>query len=199
MESFLFDCGEESIMSLIKCLILGCVLSVVTFFYVSPTRTLAQTRQPAESAQGDRDQTLQQLLTEVRELRLAIQRATVNNTRFQMLIERVRIQQGHVDVLSRQLEDVLSPVAEMRTRKAQLEQVIKDAENLLDRTAELNAHAELESRIKIMKINLASLAQEEERLRNREAALDTELQAAQSKLNELNSQLDALMSDLKGP
>ena len=186
-------------MSLIKSLILGCVLSVVTFFYVSPTTTVEQARKPAESAQGDRDQTLQQLLTEVRELRLAIQRATVNNTRFQMLIERVRIQQGHVDVLSRQLEDVLSPVAEMRTRKAQLEQVIKDAENLLDRTAELNAHAELESRIKVMKINSASLSQEEERLRNRGAALDTELQAAQSRLNELNSQLDALMSDLKGP
>ena len=186
-------------MSLIKGLTLGCVLTVVTFCCVSPARTFAQTRNPADSAQADRDQTLRQLLTEVRELRLAVQRATVINTRFQMLIERVRIQQGHVDALDRQLEDVISPVAEMRTRKAQVEQVIKDSESLLDRTTDLNAHAELESRIKVMKINSASLAQEEERLRNREAALDTELQAAQSKLNELNSQLDLLMSELKGP
>jgi hypothetical protein len=34
---------------------------------------------------------------------------------------------------------------------------------------------------------------------NRETALDTELQAEQSKLNELSGQLDALMSEMKGP
>ncbi|HAF12145.1 MAG TPA: hypothetical protein DCK93_09740 [Blastocatellia bacterium] len=78
-------------------------------------------------------------------------------------------------------------------------QQIKSAEDQLDRTAELNAHAELESRITVAKGNLTRLTQEEERLRNREAAIDTELQTAQAKLNELNGQLDALMSELKVP
>jgi chromosome segregation ATPase len=186
-------------MSIIKTLILGSLLSIVTFGCVAPTTTLAQARNAAESALGDRDQTLRQLLTEVRELRLAIQRATVSNTRFQMLIERVRVQQGHVDVLSRQLENVRSQVAGMRAEKPQMEQQIKDAEELLGRTPEPNAQADLESRIKAGKSSLTRLAQEEERLRNREAALDTELQASQSRLNELNGQLDALMSDLKAP
>jgi len=80
-----------------------------------------------------------------------------------------------------------------------MEQQIKDAEELLGRTPEPNAQADLESRIKAGKSSLTRLAQEEERLRNREAALDTELQASQSRLNELNGQLDALMSDLKAP
>jgi len=70
--------------------------------FVAPTRTLAQTDKPGESAKGDGDQTLKQLLTEVRELRLAVQRATIGNTRFQMVIERVRVQQAHVDAVSRQ-------------------------------------------------------------------------------------------------
>src|SRR5713226_4516100 len=186
-------------MSLAKSLTLGCALCLVTFCYVSPTRVQAQTNKPADSAQGDRDQTLKQLLTEVRELRLAVQRATVSNTRFQMLIERVRVQQAHVDVLSRQLENVHSQVAEMKAAKPQMEQQIKDAEDLLDRTPDPNAHADLESRIKGGKASLSRLAQEDERLRNRETALDTELQAAQAKLNELNGQLDTLMSELKGP
>ena len=186
-------------MSFMKCLTLGCVLGLVTLCFVSPTRTLAQTNKPADPVQGDRDQTLRQLLTEVRELRLAVQRATVNNTRFQMLIERVRVQQAHVEALSRQLESIHSQVTDMRTAKPQMEQQIKDAEDLLDRTAELNAHADLESRIKAAKGNLARLTQEEERLRNREAAIDTELQTAQAKLNELNGQLDALMTELKVP
>src|SRR5713226_4594742 len=186
-------------MSLVKSLTPAFVLCLVTFCCVSPTGAQAQSNKPAGSVQGDRDQTLQQLLTEVRELRLAVQRATVSNTRFQMLIERVRIQHGHIDALSRQLENIHSQVADMRAAKPQMEQQIKDAEDLLDRTTEPNAHAELDSRIKGGKANLARLAQEDERLRNRETAIDTELQAAQAKLNELNGQLDSLMSELKGP
>jgi len=184
-------------MSVIKPLTLGFALGLVMLCSVSPIRAQAQTNKPADSAQGD--QTLKQLLTEVRELRLAVQRATVSNTRFQMLIERVRVQQTHVDALSRQLESFHSQVAEFKATKPQMEQQIKDAEDLLDRTPDPSAHADLESRIKGGKANLVRLAQEDERLRNRETALDTEWQGAQAKLNELNGQMDALMSELKGP
>src|SRR5258707_4230691 len=186
-------------MSFVKRITLGCVLGLASICFATSTRTQAQTNKPAESVPGDRDQTLKQLLTEVRELRMTVQRATVSSTRFQMLIERVRVQQAHVDALSRQLENIHSQVAEMKAEKPQIEQQIKDAEDLLDRTPDPNAHADLESRIKGGKANLARLAQEDERLRNRETAVDTEMQAAQAKLNELNSQLDALMSELKVP
>ena len=87
----------------------------------------------------------------------------------------------------------------MKAAKPQMEQQIKDAEDLLDRTPDPSAHADLESRIKGGKANLARLTQEDERVRSRETALDTEVQAAQAKLNELNGQLDSLMSELKGP
>ena len=183
----------------IKYLTLGFVLCVVAFSYGAPCRVLAQTVKPADSAQADRDQTLQQLLTEVRELRLAVQRAMVSSTRFQMLIERVRAQQAHVDGLSRQLESVRSQAAEMKAVKPQMEQQIKDAEEMLDRTPDPNTHSDLESRIKVVKANLARVSQEDERLRSRETAIDTELQSAQSQLNELNSQLDLLMNGLKEP
>ena len=183
----------------VKLLTLGCLLCLVAFSYVAPSRVLAQTAKPAESAPADRDQTLQQLLTEVRELRLAVQQAMVSSTRFQMVIERVRVQQAHVDALSRQLDSVRSQAAEMKATKPQMEQAIKDAEDKLDRTPDPNAHSDLESRIKNVKGNLARLTQEDERLRNREAAIETELQSAQSQLNEVNSQLDLLMNRLKEP
>src|ERR1700730_926888 len=134
---------KEKIMSFMKRLTWGCVLGLLALCIASPGRTQAQTNKSAESVQEDRDQTLQQLLTEVRELRLAVQRATVSNTRFQMLIERVRVQQAHVDALSRQLENIHSQVAEMKAAKPQIEQQIKDAEDLLDRTPDPNAHAEV--------------------------------------------------------
>ena len=186
-------------MSVMKISTWACALCLVAFCFIAPATTLAQNNKPGESMQVDRDQTLKQLLTEVRELRLAVQRATFSNTRFQMLIERVRVQQSHVDALSRQLENVHSQVADMKASKPRMEQQIKDAEDSLDRMTDPNARADSESFIKVVKANLARLTQEDERLRSRETALDTELQAAQAKLNELNGQLDALMSELKGP
>ena len=67
-------------------LIIGCTLSMA-FCFISPTRASSQTKPVNPPA--DQDQVLQKLLSEVHELRLAVQRATANSTRFQMLIERL--------------------------------------------------------------------------------------------------------------
>ena len=184
-------------MSFVKGLTSAFLLCLVTLCFISPTATLAQNNKPAESVQGD--QTLKQLLVEVHELRIAVQRATVNNNRFQMLIERTRVEQTHVDSLRHELEAVRSQLSDFQAMKPRMQQQIKDAEDGLDRVTDPNPHADLEARIKTMKADFARIGPEEERLRNREAALDTELQAAQAKVNELNGQLDALMSELKGP
>ena len=184
-------------MSITRNLIIGCVLSFIAFCFISPTRAHSQTKTAVTPA--DQDQTLQKLLNEVHELRLAVQRATANSTRFQMLIERTRLQQARVETLTRQLENIHSQAADLKAARPQLEQQIKDAEEQLDRTPEPNAHADLESRIKAAKANLARMTQEEERLRNRETGSDGQLQTEQMKLNELNTQLDVLMNELKGP
>ncbi len=78
-------------MSFMKNLTLALVLYLVTLCCASPKSAQTQGNKPAESTQGDRDQTLKQLLTEVRELRQAVRRATVVKTRFQMLIGRVSV------------------------------------------------------------------------------------------------------------
>jgi len=74
-------------------------------------------QQACRSSTGDRDQILKQLLTEVRELRLALQRATVSSIRFQMLIERARVEQGQVDSLSGQLVSVRSQLTKLKLKK----------------------------------------------------------------------------------
>jgi hypothetical protein len=56
-------------MSFVKGLTLGFLLCSVALCFISPTAPLAQNNRPAESAEGDRDQTLKQLLVEVHELR----------------------------------------------------------------------------------------------------------------------------------
>src|SRR5258707_7827463 len=175
-------------MSFVKGLTLAFLLCLVALCFIPPTATLAQNNKPAESVQGDRDQTLKQLLVEVHELRIAVQRATVNNNRFQMLIERTRVEQTHVESLRRELEGVRSQLSDLQAMKPRMQQQIRDAEDSLDRVTDPNPHADLEARIKTMKPDFASIAPEEERLGNREAALAREFQPTQAKLNELNSQ-----------
>src|SRR3984893_3961994 len=121
---------KEKIMSFMKRLTLGCPLGLVTLCFVASTKTQAQTNKP-ESAKGDGDQPLKHLLTEVRELRLAVQRATVSNTRFQMLIERVRVGQVQVDSLSRQLVSVRSQLTKLKAEKVELAPHMKDLEDRL--------------------------------------------------------------------
>ena len=171
----------------------------MTIFLGCASSTFGQTRSSATNAQADSDQTLKQLLTEVRELRIALQRASFNNSRFQMLIERLRVEQTHVDSMRRDLEGVRAQLSELQTVKPRLEQQLKEAQDELDRTTDPSAHSSVESRIQDLKTNLARFATELERLRGRETALDSEFQSAQAKLNELNSQLDALMNEMKAP
>ena len=185
-------------MSRSKTLVFGCVLSVLTFCYGSPTTVQAQMNQP-DAFQSNYDKTLQQLIAEVRELRLAVQRATFSHTRVQMLIERLRLQQSTIDSVGRQMDMVRAQLADLRSAKPQIEQQIKETEELLERTTDPNGRLDMESRIKSIKARLARLAPEEDRLRNREVTLESELQNLQAKLNELNSQLDALFSEMKAP
>ena len=186
-------------MSVLNKLMLGCAACVVMFCFISPMTTVAQTNKPAESVDTIHEKTLQQLLAEVRELRLAVQKATVTHTRFQMLIERVRIEQTHVDASVRQIENLRAQIADMRNAKPQFEQQVKDAEEMLERATDPNARAEIETSVKSMKAQVVRFGQEEERLRSREAALETELQSSQAKLNELNAQLDAFINEMKAP
>ena len=185
-------------MSFVKRVTLGCVLGLAAICFATSTRTQAQTNKAGESARGFSDQTLKQLLTEVRELRLAIQRATVSNTRFQMLIDRVRVGQGQVDSLSRQLVSVRSQLTKLKAEKVELAPHMKDLEDRLGQSSG-DEHAKIERTLKEFKSWLESKAAEEQQQVEAEADLSMRLQVEQSKLNELNTQLDKLMSELKGP
>lgn len=183
----------------LRTLVFGSFLFILTFCYGSAQAIQAQTNQPVEPAQSNYDKTLQQLLAEVRELRLAVQRATFSHTRVQMLIERLRLQQNNIDGVVRQIDMVRAQLADLRNAKLQIQQEIKETEELLERTTDLNGRLVMESRIKSTKARLARIAPEEDRLRNREVTLEGELQNLHSKLNELNSQRDVLFSELKAP
>lgn len=79
-----------------------------------------------------------------------------------------------------------------------MEEQIKYVEAVLARLTEQNRRDQVELEVKEMKARVASWSREEEQLREREAALTSELQIEQNKLNELNSQLENMVRQLDG-
>jgi chromosome segregation ATPase len=159
----------------------------------------AQERRSAESSKEDDKQVLRTLLDEVRQLRLALQRSNALNHRVQITLERLRLQQGRVDSLTRSLENLRTRISDLKNARPQMEEQIKHAEEVMSRATEQNRREEIEHQLKEMKTRLASWSREEEQLREREASLSSELQIEQNKLNELHGQLENMLRQLDGP
>ena len=179
--------------------VLIAAFSLMTLGYLSETCVLnAQERKLVEPPQEDR-QVLRALLDEMRQLRLALQRANAVNHRLQITVERLRLQQGRVDSIARSLENVRSRMTDLKSSRPQMEEQMKYVEEVLARATEQNRRELVELELKEMKARMASWSREEEQLREREAALTSELQIEQNKLSELNGQLENVIRQLDGP
>ncbi len=171
----------------------------VWVFFTAAVSVSGQTEKPAEPLPDDDRQVLRALLEEMRELRLALQRANVASYRLQVTLERIRLQQARVDSVSRAVENVRSRLSDLKASRPQMEEQIKYAEDLMNSTTDLKRRGELEQEIRAMKAHQSSRAREEEQSRNREAELILELQLEQAKLGDLNNQLDSMVRQLETP
>lgn len=171
-------------------LLLGCLLlgASVTAF--------SQTTSPASSVASSPDvQLLRAILEELRLQRAVLQRTYVNAYRGQMLTERLARQQARVDSLNEEVAQL----------KAQIQQTLdtsRDEDELKDLLATINETADPQQRsVLIQSYNGLKRAlerqreyarQEAERHRERQLQLETALRIEQTKLAELQEQLEAL-------
>jgi hypothetical protein len=153
----------------------------------------------SQSAQGENPQTMQALLNEVRQLRLAIQRSNLSAYRAQIIIERTRSQQQRVDQLSEKLREMRERIDEMKIPQSESQDRLKKIESQLSEERDANKRRELEELQDEGKTRLKLLAQDEARRREQEAQLASQLQVEQARLAELNDQLDALQHELELP
>ena len=150
-------------------------------------------------AQGENAQVMQALLSEVHQLRLAIQRSNLNTYHAQIALERMRVQQQRVDRQADQLRGTREHVAQIKMAQAEMQEELKQTERRLSEEADLAKRRDFESHQEATKTRLAQMAQEETRLREQEAQLVVQLQTEQGRLAELNDQLDALQRELQIP
>jgi chromosome segregation ATPase len=143
--------------------------------------------------------TLDALLNEVRQLRLAIERSNTIGPRMQLLMQRAQIQDAKVTRLARDLQDVRSNLAhftgEVSTARAALEQV----ESKITQEQNPALRTQLEEMRQHFKTQLDTQSAEEQQLRSREVELSSQLRLEQANLDALQTKLDALDKALDLP
>jgi len=144
----------------------------------------------AQSDQSEK-QTLQALLAEVQQLRVAIERYTLLGTRTQLAISQLQLQESRVTRLSQTLADLKGQGASLTAQKARAAAELKRFEGALDlpESSTPEVHRGLESAITRAKADLEEATAFEQQRVAREADVSTQLDAAQAQLNESRSRI----------
>jgi hypothetical protein len=166
---------------------------------LSPCALRAQSsNRTAETTAGDQ-QVLQALLSEVRQLRLTLQRTNLSVFRAQIMIERLRMQQERVDRLARQLEENQNEFTGSALSQSQLTERSKELESQIKLEQDAGRRAQFEAQYKELKYIMDQQTERETQLRARQAQLTVQLQAERTKLDQIDSRLEALERELEQP
>lgn len=170
-------------------ILLLCLLAYVTSF------TVMGKVAPSQSSADP--QMLQSLLSEVRELRLALQRSNLTTFRTQVALERLRLQMGRVESLRESLERTREELANERSTRLGMADQLKELE---DRISAEKGAAKRESLITEqtdLKNALNQASFREEQQREKENRLSSELQVEQTKLDEMSNKLETMERKLE--
>jgi hypothetical protein len=138
------------------------------------------------------------LLTEVHQLRLAVERSTSIAPRVQLTLARLNIQEQRTVALGRDLDQIRQQLSAASLEKKRLSSNLEDVQKDLQVFNNPSERASAEARQQLIKGLLAQQAIVEDRLRVREADAMQLLSAEQLRWADLNSKLDEL-ERLLGP
>lgn len=133
------------------------------------------------------EQSLQELVTEVRQLRATLQRMNVAVYKGQVLLERLKLQQEQVTLISRELTEVQETIYDIRGQRSRVREQMKRTKEAVD-VGSRNVND-----LAAVRIELEELNQREERLTARATRLQNELNVANTSLADLNHQLNVLV------
>lgn len=137
-------------------------------------------------------QTLQALLSEVRELRKELRISLTRMQSGQILLSRLQTQQGAFTGASERLNDARSKLSDAQTHQKDVRNNLKRFEDALNDEQNPAQQRELRERINISKAELENPTYIEQ-------CQMAEIEAEQDKLNALETQLDELVGKLGNP
>src|SRR5262245_28028448 len=152
--------------------------------------TLAQDRTAAEPSSIV--QTLQTLLSEVRQLRLALERSNLLGPRIQIAVSRIQLQQEQVARLNGRVENSRRNIVDLQDKQAEVTDHGKRVEAQLMEVQDPHERKALEFGLQQNKSTLERLKVLEQQERSREAELASALVNEQSRLVELNDRMASI-------
>lgn len=152
----------------------------------------------AQNSSSD-PQTLQTLLAEVHQLRLAIERSSQIAPRIQIAVERLKLQQDQVARTSRQLDDLRRDLDRSRSDLPKIQQRLDAVAAESDQVTDLAKRRENEEVSKMLKVDIEQAEKSLQQMQAREGELAAQLQSEQSMLAELNDHLDQIGRALNQP
>ena len=164
-----------------RLILFAVVLTFVLFASASAQQPKREVVRPSS------EQSLQELVTEVRQLRATLQRMNAAIYRGQVMLERVKLQQEQVNRLSRDLSDVREQVSEVRGQQSKMRETLRRME------AGVEVGMKHPNEAESWKAEIEQMSQREQRLALRESQLANELEAARAILTDLNDKLNSLV------
>ena len=145
-----------------------------------------------QTTAGD-SQTLQALLSEVRQLRQDLQTTTIAGQRAQILIYRLQGQEAAVARASQRLEEAREKLARTQDERKHVAADVKQQEEFISNMENPAAERkEVERMLFQSKTRIESLDSQEQQLQTREIDAEQQLRAEEVRLSDLRDQLDRL-------
>lgn len=141
--------------------------------------------------------TMRELLTEVRQLRLALEKSILLGPKMQLMMQRAQLQDQRVARISQQLDNVRKQIADETARRTKVTEAIAEIDQELSGAVDAEQRKQLET----TRANLknAAAAGPDQQLAARESEFARSLEAEQAVLNELNEKMDAMVRQLEVP
>jgi chromosome segregation ATPase len=165
---------------------------IIGFYLLAPQQSYAQSGATSAINKSNQEQIVQEILSEVRQLRVEVQRLKASAYQTQVVIERLRLQQEQVARLTREVGEVRERISETKTRQVKMDGMLEETEK------QVKAGVIPQSELKRISGEIEELKQREERLTEQESQLSAELDAERVKLITLNRRLDELGQEAAG-
>jgi len=145
----------------------------------------AQTQSPDSAV-------IQALLSEVHQLRIALDRANTIGPRIQMAVERLKLQQESVVRMTRQLEETQRDLAKAQSSREEDLARVKNIESELSQATDLAERKRLEEALKQFQWQAEREQKFEQTFRAQEAELNSRLHSEQATLDGLSDRLNQI-------
>lgn len=155
---------------------------------------------PASAQTGAQADPIRELLTEVRALRVALERAATLGPRLQLLVARLQLQEQRVSELSRRVNDARTQLRgfEMGVQPM-TSQLVRFEEALARGTIRPEERTEIEHQIAALKGQIEAMDRRRQEMTAEEAFLSQQLATEQGRWSDFNERLEQLERSLTPP